>query len=187
MAGEEGGSELGVPSGSSRALAAQLHWGFTEKNVYFDSIPSWAHVSSRFTHGRSDAGPKRHLWQGRAGERCWKRERRDLISASKMARTKSSSIPSQLPSPTQAQHMPSPPAPHLHPDWRELTRREAISLRICGKRSLYFWVNFFPFSPQLPCSMLQTAPAGRVQAGVPQGGVFTPHLSAASRQDPKMH
>ena len=56
---------------------------------------------------------------------------------------------------------------------------------------LYFWVNFFPFfSPflsQLPRSMLQAAPAGRVQAGVPQGGVFTPQLGAASRQDPKMH
>ena len=102
--------------------------------MYFDSIPSWAHLSSSLTCSRSDAGPKCQLGQGRAWERCWKSERRDPVSVSKMGRTKSRSIPGQLPSPTQAQHMPSPPASRLHPDWRELTGRGAVSLQICRKQ-----------------------------------------------------
>lgn len=57
---------------------------------------------------------------------------------------------------------------------------------------LCFWVNIFPFfSPvlgQLPSSMLQIAPAGRLQARVPQeGGGASLHLGAVSTQDPMMH
>lgn len=50
-----------------------------------------------------------------------------------------------------------------------------------------FLGQFFPFlSPflgQVPPSTLQRAPTRRAQAGVPQGGVFTPHFGAVSRQD----
>lgn len=67
----------------------------THKKRVLDSIPSWGCLSSSLARGRSDAGPQRQLGQGRAGERCWKRERRDLIGALEMGSCKGRSIPSQ--------------------------------------------------------------------------------------------
>lgn len=52
----------------------------------------------------------------------------------------------------------APPAPRLHPDWRELTCREAISLQICGKQH----------KPLAPCGSHQ-AVKGRTAAGGTKG------------------
>lgn len=50
VAGEERGSEQGIPMDPAPPLPWLSSFAGTHRNVYFDSIPSWAQLSISLTH-----------------------------------------------------------------------------------------------------------------------------------------